>query len=205
MELSFVVTAVRRYWWITLICIVVGTMAGLNLRGEAVEEYSSTSLILVSAPTAPAANTFSSGGDRYVQGELSVLQSTSLAESVATDVGQGLTADDVVELVEISQIISTDVINITVTTPDPALAEDIAESYVDEYFDALRAQVNDAQADDIEQLTAQLEGIERDSAPSTTTSKRCSRTCCRACRPIPTRTCSSPTCRSCGPTSRPAG
>ena len=162
MELSFVVTAVRRYWWITLICIVVGTMAGLNLRGEAVEEYSSTSLILVSAPTASAANTFSSGGDRYVQGELSVLQSTSLAESVATDVGQGLTADDVVELVEISQIISTDVINITVTTPDPALAEDIAESYVDEYFDALRAQVNDAQADDIEQLTAQLEGIERD-------------------------------------------
>ncbi|MEZ5252190.1 MAG: hypothetical protein R2713_24160, partial [Ilumatobacteraceae bacterium] len=64
--------------------------------------------------------------------------------------------------VEISQIISTDVINITVTTPDPALAEDIAESYVDEYFDALRAQVTDAQADDIEQLTAQLEGIERD-------------------------------------------
>jgi Mrp family chromosome partitioning ATPase len=156
MELSFVFTAIRRYWWVVVGCILLGSLGGLQLKGEDVVEFRSTSTLLMSAPAVSATGEFQGGGDRYVLGQLSVLQSSSLAESVANVVGQGLSAEDVSGQTEISQVVGTDVIEIVASSEVPEIAEGIARAYVDQYFVLLDAQITDAQADDVTELEQQL-------------------------------------------------
>jgi Mrp family chromosome partitioning ATPase len=159
MELSFVFTAVRRYWWIVVGGILLGSVAGVQFKGDDVVQFESTSTLLISAPAVSATGEFQGGGDRYVLGQLTVLQSSSLAESVANAVGQGLSAGDVATNTTISQVAGTDVIEIVAAAASPDIAEAIAGQYVDQYFALLDAQINDAQADDVTDLEGQLADI----------------------------------------------
>ena len=118
MELSFVINAVKRYWWAVVACVLLGTMAGVQLRGDQTTSFKSTAMLLISAPTNSITEAFSAGADRYLLGQLSVLQSNELAVRVAEDVG-GIDAEAVQQQVLISQVMSTDVVAIEASAPTP--------------------------------------------------------------------------------------
>lgn len=151
MELSFVINAVKRYWWAVVACVLLGTMAGVQLRGDQTTSFKSTAMLLISAPTNSITEAFSAGADRYLLGQLSVLQSNELAVRVAEDVG-GIDAEAVQEQVLISQVMSTDAVAIEASAPTPEVAEALATAYVEQYTALMQGQLDRAQNPQLQQL-----------------------------------------------------
>lgn len=140
MELSFVVSAVKRYWWLVLGGLLLGTVAGLMLRGETESVYESKALLYIAPPSdSPVA---SSSSDRYVAGQMLVLGSQTAAEDVAQIVGDGATAAGVLSTFSVQQAQATDIVELTVSTADAALSQRIAAAWVQQYFADLQTQVD---------------------------------------------------------------
>ena len=51
MELSFVISAVRRRWWLVVIFAVLGALAARELSKPGVTEYEANAVLLVQPPT----------------------------------------------------------------------------------------------------------------------------------------------------------
>ncbi|MEK7424480.1 MAG: hypothetical protein AAB131_11650 [Actinomycetota bacterium] len=157
MELSFIINAVRRYWWLFIACIVVGTIPGfLSSRGDEVA-FVSVGTILVTPPSESLVQvSFSNDPDRYVVGQLSVLRSEHLAEQVAAKVGQDLTTGDVGGSIAFTHAPKTDIVDITGRTASAELSRDIVDAYITLYFESLRTQVDESQQPEIDLLNEQL-------------------------------------------------
>ncbi|MDO8363242.1 MAG: hypothetical protein Q7V88_10135, partial [Actinomycetota bacterium] len=82
MELSFVVSALKRYWWLFVGVVILGTLGGALMRGETQTTYESKALLSI-APPSVSPSTAESSSDRYVTGQLLVLGSESSAAAVA--------------------------------------------------------------------------------------------------------------------------
>ena len=160
MELSFVINAVKRYWWAVVACVLLGTMAGFQLRGEQTTTYKSTAMLLISAPTNSITEAFKAGADRYLLGQLSVLQSNALAVKVAEQVG-GIDAEAVQESVVIAQAMSTDVVSIEASAATPEVAEALAAAYVEQYTALMQSQLDQAQNPQLDQLRSTLSGVRK--------------------------------------------
>jgi Mrp family chromosome partitioning ATPase len=158
MELSFVINAVKRYWWAVVACVLLGTMAGVQLRGDQTTSFKSTAMLLISAPTNSITEAFSAGADRYLLGQLSVLQSNALAVRVAEEVG-GIDAEAVQEQVLISQVMSTDVVAIEASAATPEIAEALATSYVEQYTALMQGQLDLAQNPQLQQLRSTVGAV----------------------------------------------
>ncbi|MGD9703673.1 MAG: Wzz/FepE/Etk N-terminal domain-containing protein [Acidimicrobiia bacterium] len=162
MELSFIINAVRRHLWIVALFTVLGALPAMALKKEQPATYESTAVLLVSPPSqSRVAVTFSNDPDRYVLGQLSVLQSTQLAERVATELGNGETTDSVLAAVAVIHQPKTDVVEVSATAADPERARAIADAYVTLYIGELRDQVDEAQQPDIDQINAELLSIKQ--------------------------------------------
>src|SRR4051794_17503356 len=91
MEFSYVATAVRRYWWVVVLCVAIG-LVPVIARRSSTQEYVARAVLLVSPPSDSRVQvTFNNDPDRYVIGQLSVLRSSSLADQVAKKI-EGETA-----------------------------------------------------------------------------------------------------------------
>ncbi len=156
MELSFVLNAMKRYWWVVVAFFVLGTVGGMQITAEGVAEYRSKTVILIAAPSDSLQQQFAAGADRYLQGQMKVFQSTTLAEKVAERVGGGLTAEVVSLLTTIEQSTGTDVVEITAASSDPTQAQEIADAFAVEYFAKVEKQINDAQEPALLNLNQQL-------------------------------------------------
>ncbi|MFM2071684.1 MAG: hypothetical protein RLZZ623_1947 [Actinomycetota bacterium] len=160
MELSFVINAVRRYWWLFIGCIILGMVPGLLLSRDTATNYVSGGTILVTPPSESRVQvSFNSDPDRYVVSQLSVLRSEQLAEQVAAQVGKGLTTGDVGGSIQFTHAAKTDIVEITGTTADPELSREIVDAYINLYFDGLHTQVDDTQQPEIAQLNTQLDDL----------------------------------------------
>lgn len=163
MELSFVISALRRRFWIVTVLALLGALPGLLADPPTASEYRSTSVLLVQPPTRATVNLFSSNPDRYVVSQLSVLESESLAVSVAdritTQFGELITVAALRELVEIEHLPDTDIVEITTTISDsPEKAAAISQAYVDLYVEGLATTDDDAeQRADLERQIETLE------------------------------------------------
>ena len=164
MELSFITSALRRYYWVVIIFTVLGALPGLLRPTPSSEVYASDAVLLV-APSTEARGQGSSGDpDRYIVGQVSVLASEALAERVAAQVSGALddeeyTADGVREAASFAHQPGSDIVTITVTTPRPDVSQTIGNAYVDQYFEALRAQIDEAQEPEIKTLTDQMTAL----------------------------------------------
>jgi Mrp family chromosome partitioning ATPase len=145
MELSFVINATKRYWWIVAALALLGLLGGTQMTPPAGDQYSSKSVLLVSAPSDSLSGGFREGAERYIQGQLSVIQSANLAQQVADSVGEGLTGPAVSANVAITPIIGTDIIEIVATFPDPEVAEAVAADYVTQYLVNVQQLIDAAQ------------------------------------------------------------
>lgn len=157
MELVYITRAIRRYWWVTVLGALLGLVAGILLGGGGGQTYEAQSRVLV-AP--PGGDSF--GGtatDRYVQNQILVFDSDALAEAVAEEI-DGLSPSDVRSAVTFEQIPGSDILFINVSASSPELAQSIANGYVDAYFAATRAQLDDSQQPDLEAIEDAISDVE---------------------------------------------
>jgi Mrp family chromosome partitioning ATPase/capsular polysaccharide biosynthesis protein len=154
MELSFVIKALQRRWWIIVLFSLLGAIPG-SLAGDSdVIEFRSDAALLVSPPT--SSTIFPSGDpDRYVQGQLTVLGSQSLLDEVALIIGDDDTGQLVRDL-KFKQVGDTDVVVVTSTHPSPERARVVANAFVQTYVATQIANARDSQQPDIDALNEVL-------------------------------------------------
>lgn len=159
MELSLILNALRRYWWVIVVFTGLGALPGLLVE-DAGTNYQSKAVLLISPPSESQSQvSFSSDPDRYVIGQLSVLTSEALAERVANSIGEGASTNSVLSKITIVHKPRTDIVEITAVDIDPLRAQQAAQAYVDLYFDSIRQQVEDAQQPQIDQLEDELSQV----------------------------------------------
>lgn len=158
MELAFLTSAVRRYFWIVVLGAVLGALPGLYMTVTAEEFYESRAVLLIAPPTQTRATVVNYQGDpdRYVAGEMSVLE--SLSDRVAESV-EGVAPGDLAANVTFEQQPLTDVVVIVAKAATPELAQQIADAYVTEYFEVLRTQLAGTQGPAIEEIDLELEEL----------------------------------------------
>ena len=143
MELSFVLSALRRRFWIVTLLAGLGALPGLLTDPPVSNEYRSEAELIIRQPTQANSNFSNIDSDRYVVSELSVMESAELVNEVA--VANNLTLAQVRQAVEIEQEPETNVVRITAIYTDPDVARGIAQAYADAYMATLDTELSDDQ------------------------------------------------------------
>ncbi len=159
MELSFVLSALRRRLWLVALFALLGALPGLRADAPVSNDYRSVAKLMIVQPTVGNTNFFSADPDRYVLGQLSVLESANLVNDVALEIGESITF--VREAVTIEHDPGTDIVTIEAITNDPDKSRLVAQKYVDLYINTLddeRSDSNELQRlnDEINRLRATL-------------------------------------------------
>lgn len=161
MDVSFLIRSVRRYWWLFAVCVLLGLLPGLAQASGSSSHYESEAILLVGPPSESRVQvSFTNDPDRYVLGQVSVLQSQSIAERVANTVGGGETAQSVSQATTIGHEPKTDIVQIKVATEDPTLSTKIADAYLDVYFLLLEDQVSETRQPEIDELNDELDALQ---------------------------------------------
>ncbi len=159
MELAFIISAIRRYSWVVILLAVLGAVPGV-LSGGGATTYASHGALLVSPP-ADIAQTYAGDADRYVVGQLRVLRSTELADSVAEDVGN-TTGAVVSSLVRFEHETKTDIVDVIAETGDPEFSKRIVDAYLDAYVGLIESQIAATVQpidESIAEVRSQLDGV----------------------------------------------
>ncbi len=147
MELSFVISALRRRFWVVTLFALLGSIPGLRYDPVISTEFESSAVLLVQPPTRSDLNVFSTDPDRYVVSQLSVLESDSLAVQVAERIteqfGDPITVAALRTLVTIEQTPQTDVVTITTRIDSAEKAAAISQAYAELYVEGLATSVED--------------------------------------------------------------
>ena len=133
MELRFVALALRKLWWLIAVFAVLGIILARSLSGASTGQYESQALLLVRPSTSSVSPALASQPDRYVLSQISVLESTALAESVGNVLGGDETALTVRRSTKFVQRDETDIVVVTATTSDAVRSQKIAQAYASTY------------------------------------------------------------------------
>ena len=160
MDVSFVVAAARRYWWIVALCTALGVAPFLALKAGSSAEYESTARLLVTPPSdAPSGVSFSPDPDRYIVGQLGILRSESIASQVAAKLKPRSTTKAIQDGVAVTSQPGSDVVSVTVRDENPQRAREIADAYVGEYFTSLRRQISETQKPELDNIDKQISAL----------------------------------------------
>jgi Mrp family chromosome partitioning ATPase/capsular polysaccharide biosynthesis protein len=155
MELEYVAKAARRYWVVVAVFLALGLFATMLLPTRQ-PVYEATSQVLV----APATNQ-GQPGDRFVMGQVVVMQSPLVTSRAIDLAGLDMSIAEARQIVEFQQRPGTDVVDIVATDDNPQTAADLANGYVDAYFELLRqeaaADVVTAETEALDQRIAEME------------------------------------------------
>lgn len=139
MELSFIISAIRRRFWLVILFTVLGGVIGMAVsRAQDTNEYETTAALLVQPPQTPGTFNTTNDPDRYVLSQQRALESVALAEQVAATL-PGETKESVHDAVKIKHRARTDILEIVVRSEDPQRAADIANAYAVTYLRNLQA------------------------------------------------------------------
>lgn len=152
MELSFVLSALRRRLWLVALFALLGSLPGLLSEDPISTDYQSVAKINIVQPTVGGITYLQSDPNRYVIGQLSVLESASLVNQVALE--NNLSINDVRDAVEVEQDPETDVVEVVATFGSPDRARAIAQSYVDGYMATLDTDTGDS--DEVQRLDGEI-------------------------------------------------
>ncbi len=162
MELAFVLSALRRRLWLVAVFAVLGILPAVMSDPPTNNRYVSVAKLNVVQPSVGNVTYLSGDPDRYVVGQLGVLESASLINDVALKVGLSIT--DVREAIEVEHEPGTDIVDITATAGDPETARVLAQTYVTTYTDDLDTERSDSDeltrlSNDIATLRTTLSGL----------------------------------------------
>jgi capsular polysaccharide biosynthesis protein/Mrp family chromosome partitioning ATPase len=161
-ELSFIISAIRRRLWLIVLFTIIGAVVGTAVsRSQDTNEYEATAALLVQPPlSAGSVNFTSNEPDRYVLGQQRVLESITLAEKVATGLDSGETKESIHDVVAIKHRSGTDILEVVVKTEDPTRSASIANAYAAQYMSDLRATPAEDQSSVITDFRAQIVDID---------------------------------------------
>ncbi len=131
----------------------LGALPGLLTDPPVSNEYRSIADLVIQQPTQGSTSFFTSDADRYVIGQLSVLESAGLVSQVAQV--NGLEPADVREAITIEQLPETDVVEIQAVYTDATIAQNIAQSYVDAYMNTLETDRSDQ--NELDRLNSEIQ------------------------------------------------
>ncbi len=153
MELSFVLSALRRRFWVVSLFALLGALPGFLADPPTSNRFQSSGALIIQQPTQGNIGFFTSDPDRYVVSQLSVLESAGLVNQVAEL--NNLSVADVRDAVEIEQQPETDVVEITAVFVDDAeAARGIVQGYIDSYMDTLETDLSDE--DELQRLDREI-------------------------------------------------
>ncbi len=144
MELERFVAALVRRWWIIGIAGALGALFGLLAENSRSDLFVATATIEI----APDLDVFGSESvlNRIVLNEMGLIGSSELRRSVVEE----LDADDELDVdrdFALQQVTDTDLVNVSVSTPDEALSVEAANLWAQTYVDLIR----DRERSDLEQ------------------------------------------------------
>lgn len=153
MEISYILNALRRYWWVVLGGVALGVLGLVALSMRTNDAFESKAVVLV-VPTGATGN-----NDRYIASQLSILRSESFAQRVADRMDSGTSLAELKTSVVASQQLLTDVVDIVATSPTARRAQELAAAYVDEYFALLEANAAYTEKSELARLTDRLQSL----------------------------------------------
>src|ERR1700759_1034137 len=140
------VRVVRERWWVIAICAVVCFIVILGLSLHAQKQYTATASLLVKPSNLPAviAPSQSTPTDpntlaRQQSDDVSVLTSSQIAETVKNKLNLSESVADLQSQVQANVDSTDDIITVSVTDPDPALAARKANAFSSALVDYLTA------------------------------------------------------------------
>jgi uncharacterized protein involved in exopolysaccharide biosynthesis len=158
-ELSYLFSALRRRWWLVVLLAILGAVGGSFATRQKVATYEARALVNIQPPqNALGGTVFLNDPDRYVVSQLSVLQSSFIAEKVAAQY-PGQTTASVSKAITVTHEPRSDVVRVGVTLADPQQAAAIANTYVNTYIADLKARAAEQQGPAVESFMKQLAQI----------------------------------------------
>lgn len=122
--------ALRKSWWVIVLCTIIGVGAGLGVTLLTPEKYSSSVTFFVRTPAEQIGGAYQ--GDQFAQKRVNsyvqLAKSQRLAELIRTDAQVDLTAQQIASEIDARGDTNTVLLTATVTDTDPARSLDIATS-----------------------------------------------------------------------------
>ena len=160
MELFYLFSALRRRWWMVLIGALLGFIIGQVAVGPSPVEYESRSVLLIQPPqNAFGGAVFNNDPDRYVIGQISILNSPSLAARVAQKLDNASTAE-IRRAVKVVHEPKTEVVTIKAKSGDAARAERIANGFANLYIEDLKDRADTASKPQLDSFTAKKAAVQ---------------------------------------------
>ena len=159
MELSFIVSALRRRAWLVAAIIAVSLLPGIAALQKESATFESKALLGVAPPD-------NQGGasverERYAGNQVNILKGEGLAGRVAARVGQGFNAAVIASIVDIQQRQGTDIVDVKAHAADPAVANSIAQAYVELYIEDQRQRASQINAEELRAVRASIAALDK--------------------------------------------
>jgi Mrp family chromosome partitioning ATPase len=163
-ELQFISKALQKRWWVVAAFVIAGVLLSSRITDSAAQQFRSTALILVQPSNESVSPSLANQPDRYVQSQISVLESTILADSVAESLGDPETSLSVRRSTEFVQREDSDIVEVIVTTSEAQRSQLIAQGYVQAYLIDIERRTDAVFQPERNRLQQELETIETDLA-----------------------------------------
>ncbi len=133
MEISQYISILRRWFWLLILGLVLGTLSGYGFAKSQTPVYQADTRVMVSRASMQAASGGSTGSDYYyisdqqlISTYIELLKASAIFENVSQTLGYPVMS----EQVEAQQVGDTRILNISVTDTNPQHAADIANAVV---------------------------------------------------------------------------
>lgn len=158
MELFFIFSALRRYFWILLVCAALGAGVGVVVSSSNTDDrFESQAVLLISPPDERAPGVFTGDPDRFIEGQLKVLRSQQLARRVADRLDDSPAPAEIAGEMDFLLEPRSNIVDVTARAADGERAEQIVTLYLEEYLELLQEEVDAALAPEIEEIDRRLE------------------------------------------------
>lgn len=135
--LSLALTAVRRFWWVIALAVVVGLAASVLAYNRATPQYKASAQLFVSAPTGDLGPQASYQGGLFTQQRVvsyaDLVTSPAVLDAVIRETGTDLSRSELASHVSVDAPENTVLINIAVTLPSAAEAQRVAQALAGEF------------------------------------------------------------------------
>jgi hypothetical protein len=161
MELRLLAAALRRRMLVVALAALVGASLAAVLLTTQAGTYRATASLLLDplAVTTPLGQPFTGDPERFVGGQMRVLQGQELAARAARLV-PGEDADSLRQSVRVSHIVGSDVVDVTAEAREPRTAQALANAVVQAYVEQRQAETAaqiEAVVEEVDQQVAEVE------------------------------------------------